>query len=356
MNDKLLPGQTIGLVGKNYYGQELKRALQQSGYRVQHEALHDLNETSFQKLIQQVDRLFYCTDHLPLEWLDDATSAKSLQDSSVLAMLQDRILFKNFLDDLNVNTQPYAVILAKEDIAEVIDSIGFPCVLKSNQDLSEQYFIYEDTDITEVYDQLPEGPAILEAWIPLDTELAVVFSRSERGAVHIISSVEVVRRSGRVAQYITAPRMEASWLAECEEVTRQFAEDLAGAGVYHLKLLISAAGVIYVHGLSAVPPLVHFPEDGYGDSLILSEQVRLLAKEPFVMQQADLSAQYVILPLQRQQIERAFSVIMDHPQWRLKFTSRDWTEVAPTAKVADIIIRADQLQEVLAEISELDLY
>src|SRR5699024_8888369 len=67
------------------------------------------------------------------------------QGTDLLAITQDRLLEKSFLEANNIVIAPYETIISPTDIQDAIDHIGYPCVLKTTRggyDGKGQYVLY----------------------------------------------------------------------------------------------------------------------------------------------------------------------------------------------------------------------
>ncbi|MDN3537079.1 hypothetical protein QPX96_04665 [Limosilactobacillus fermentum] len=55
------------------------------------------------------------------------------QGVAALEIVQDRLMERAFLDEINVNVSPYVTVISLDDVYQSIDSIGYPAVLKPIQ-------------------------------------------------------------------------------------------------------------------------------------------------------------------------------------------------------------------------------
>lgn len=355
MKNSLYPGAKIGLIGSGYYTEELARAFENSGYVVKILSDKKLQLEQVEQLASEVERAVCTVEKIDVELLEPLGD-KLLQDPALLLMTQDRLLFKNFLDEKNINTQPYTTIFSEEDIYQAVDSLGFPLVLRSNQNVAEPIFIHEEAEISEAFAKLVPGPAVLEAWVPIDTEIAMTVSRSGNGKIRVLSKLEVIRRGGQISQYLTNPRMNEEWDAACQEVAEKFSNGIKGEEVFTLELLITSAGVIYLHNVKTKADLIHYPQNIYGRMIPLVEQVRLTVGKRWKGLTYKPATDFVILPILYRQIDEALKMVADHPEWDLSFIQRDWQQAEPQEKVAELMIATEHVQETLAAISNYKLY
>ena len=67
-----------------------------------------------------------------------------------LEIVQDRLMERAFLDQININIAPYVTVIGLDDVYQSIDSIGYPALLKPIQrGIGEQsMMIKRQSDIT----------------------------------------------------------------------------------------------------------------------------------------------------------------------------------------------------------------
>ena len=97
------------------------------------------------------------------------------QGVAALEIVQDRLMERAFLDEINVNVSPYVTVISLDDVYQSIDSIGYPAVLKPIQrGLGEQSLrINHQSDIDYGDDYIQGGAYLLESWIDHNTEYSL---------------------------------------------------------------------------------------------------------------------------------------------------------------------------------------
>ncbi len=102
-------------------------------------------------------------------------------NARTLATTQDRLEEKNFIAKLGIPTAPYAAVASEAELAEAIDRIGRPAVLKTRRfgyDGKGQVMIRPDTDTAEAFAAVGGAASILEGFVPFERELSVVAART----------------------------------------------------------------------------------------------------------------------------------------------------------------------------------
>ena len=146
----LKPGSVIGIVGGGQLGRMMAISAKEMGFRV---GVLDPTEDcpaaqvadwhivaayddilALQELAKRCEVITYEFENVSVEALNNILPFANVpQGTDLLAITQDRLLEKSFLEDNNVVIAPYEVIINPTDIQDAIDRIGFPCVLKTTR-------------------------------------------------------------------------------------------------------------------------------------------------------------------------------------------------------------------------------
>lgn len=128
--------------------------------------------------------------------------AKSLPIHPSLACLiatQERFAEKSLFQHLNIPTAAFIAIDAAEDVCNVSESIGFPCMLKtrrSGYDGKGQRLVRTDEELLPAWKALESVPVIAEQYIPFSRELSLIAVRSLHGTMKYYSLTENLHRDG----------------------------------------------------------------------------------------------------------------------------------------------------------------
>src|SRR5690606_22720832 len=104
-------------------------------------------------------------------------------DSRSVAIAQDRIAEKVFLAEAGVPVAPYAAIIEQSDLEQVSGEL-FPGILKSARlgyDGKGQAPVSSGDEALDAWDAMGRVPCVLEALVPLTSEISVVVARDARG-------------------------------------------------------------------------------------------------------------------------------------------------------------------------------
>jgi len=174
-----------------------------------------------------------------------------------LAVAQDRVDEKTFLNASGAPTVAFAPVDSVEDLRAALDRLGAPALLKTRRegyDGKGQTWVESHADIEAAYARLGGAPAILEARADFVRELSVIAARSRDGDVVAYPLGEnhheagVLRRTRAPAKVSPALRDQAATLAA------RILTNLDYVGVMGVELFELADGRLLVN---EVAPRVH---------------------------------------------------------------------------------------------------
>jgi 5-(carboxyamino)imidazole ribonucleotide synthase len=154
-----------------------------------------------------------------------------------LDVSQDRLVEKNALRALGIETAPYRAV---DDVADV-HALGFPAVLKTRRggyDGKGQALLGSASDVDAAWQELAgAGPLIVEGFVAFERELSILAVRGIDGEVRCWPVVENVHHRGML--HITrapAPRWDEALQQRAEACIRPLLDDLQYVGVCCVEL------------------------------------------------------------------------------------------------------------------------
>ena len=183
----LKPGSTIGIVGGGQLGRMMAISAKEMGFRTgvidptedcpaaQVSDWHIVADYDDQMALEEMARrsqvITYEFENVDVDTINHIQHFANIpQGTDLLAISQDRLMEKSFLENNNIVIAPYATIISPTDIQDAIEGIGYPCVLKTTRggyDGHGQYVLNSTADLAPSMNLLRQGTCVLEAWIPL---------------------------------------------------------------------------------------------------------------------------------------------------------------------------------------------
>src|SRR5690625_1760132 len=275
MINGISPGKTLGLIGGSALAYHLLLTAKQMGYNV---AVYCNDQTSpilksadwamvgsyndreaLRELAYETDFIIYETEELSSEMIEYLQKMVAVpQGNELLAIVQDRVLQKAYLEANSINIAPYATIVSPSDIEEAVKSIGYPCVLKTNRtdkQFNEQVVLYDESDIENASQLLEKGVCVLEAMVPYERELEVTVVRNQDGHQVVYPVSETIYREESLYQVITPARISSEVEEEVERIARLLSLELDVIGALSLEFFVTTTGTLYVNTLIFGPHL-----------------------------------------------------------------------------------------------------
>ncbi len=200
---RINPGGTIGILGGGQLGRMLALSAAQLGYRC-HIFCPEENSPAFQvadkitvadyeneealtQFAKSVDVATYEFENVPSTTAATVAAHTLLRPGAkALAVSQDRLVEKQFLNDAGVETAPYQAFHTAEELDAAFKVIGRPSVAKTRRfgyDGKGQKLIKTPKDLDQVLEVTQSTPAILEGFVNFDREISVIVARSASGDV-----------------------------------------------------------------------------------------------------------------------------------------------------------------------------
>ena len=273
MADMLATGATIGILGGGQLGRMLSVAASRLGLRCHiyepsanppaADVAHALTTAAYtdtaalRAFAASVDVITYEFENIPTSALDLLETLRPIRPNRrALAISQDRVAEKQFLQSLGLQTAPFAAIDSLADLQTALLTIGTPSILKTRTlgyDGKGQTRLTAPDQAAAAFHALNAAPAVLESFIAFTHEVSVIAARGSNGEVACYDPGENVHRDGilhttRIPATLTnAQRTDAVILAG------RILNALDYVGVMGVELFVTPQGLI----VNEIAPRVH---------------------------------------------------------------------------------------------------
>ncbi len=273
MSDPLATGATIGILGGGQLGRMLSVAAARLGFKTvifepggdcpashvanyHYKADYDDAEalTAFAKA---ADVVTYEFENIPTSALDIVEAHAPVRPGrKALRISQDRLTEKAFIADLGLAVAPFAAVDDAEDLAEAIEEIGTPAILKTRRlgyDGKGQARLTAPGDAEAALAEMKGAPAILEGFVEFDCEVSVIAARGLSGAFASYAPGENVHVDGILSTTTIPSRLEGKVAMEAHGLAARLLEKLDYVGVMGVELFVTPTGLV----VNEVAPRVH---------------------------------------------------------------------------------------------------
>ncbi len=273
MGEVLRPGQTIGILGGGQLGRMLAMAAARLGLHVHiYEPASNPpagqvantttiapyeNADALKAFANSVDVVTYEFENVPAEALDLIESIVEIRPNrQALSVSQDRLTEKTFLNDIGLETAPFAPVDSEPTLAQGLAVTGYPAILKTRRlgyDGKGQARISDTHETEAALAEMRGAEAIIEGMVPFDREISVIAARGADGQIACFEPGENVHTNG-ILHTTTVP-------ANIDEDTRARAFGIAGTivtaldyvGVMGIELFVTEGRL----AVNEIAPRVH---------------------------------------------------------------------------------------------------
>lgn len=271
----LPPGSTLGILGGGQLGRMLSQAASRLGFdvvildpqpdcpaarvsRAQITAPYD-DPDALQALGRLCDVVTFEFENVPASSVETLAEAGALvaPGPTALAVAQDRVDEKTYLNAVGAATVDFAAVSTLDDLAKAIDQLGLPALLKTRRegyDGKGQVWIRDAADAEAAFDAIGRRPAVLEAAAVFNRELSVIAARGRDGEVAVYPLGENIHADGVLKTTLAPAAVDAKTQARAVEIASAVLDGLDYVGVMGIELFDMGDGELLVN---EVAPRVH---------------------------------------------------------------------------------------------------
>jgi 5-(carboxyamino)imidazole ribonucleotide synthase len=280
----LPPGSVIGVLGGGQLGRMLALAAARLGFDVAilepdpdspaaRVAAHVVvgaydDPAALARLAELSDVVTYEFENVPAQAvaLLGELGVEAAPCARALAVAQDRVEEKAFLNDAGVATVAFAAADDAAGAAEALATIGAPALMKTRRDGYDgkgQRWVEHAADAGQTFNALGAVPVIVEAPADYVRELSVIAARGRDGAIVIYPPGENHHENG-ILRRTSAPAVVSKASAEqIERIAHQILNGLDYVGVIGIELFELKGGRLLVNEIAPrVHNTGHWTQDG----------------------------------------------------------------------------------------------
>ena len=254
----LAPGATIGILG----GGQLARMLACAGARLglkshvfspvlddpafdvccAHTRADFLDETALAAFAESVDVITYEFENVPARTAEVLEAHRPVRPNpKVLALTQDRLIEKQFVKGLGIETADFADVEDAGALARAVAKLGRMSVLKTRRfgyDGKGQALLRDGADLAVTFRALGGGACILESFVPFTREVSVVAARGLDGEFRAYDICENVHEHHILATTTVPAAVRKETAAAAVDIARRIAEAVEYVGVIAVEMFV----------------------------------------------------------------------------------------------------------------------
>lgn len=258
--------RTIGILGGGQLGRMLSVAASRLGlrchiyepgaapaadvaWRVTRAAYDDLD--ALRDFALSVDVITYEFENVPTSALDLLESLCPIRPNRrALAVSQDRLSEKAFLNEIGLRTAPFADVPDQDALGPAIARIGRPAILKTRR------MGYDGKGQVRIGDGPPEwtgAASVLEGFVNFSAEISVIIARGGDGQVAAFDPGLNLHEGGVLRRTTVPCGLPASLTTDAVLIAARIANALDYVGVLGVELFVTPDGLV----VNEIAPRVH---------------------------------------------------------------------------------------------------
>ena len=269
---ELPQGSTIGILGGGQLGRMLSVAASRLGYRCHiyepgaapaGDVAHKVttapyeDEAALRAFAASVDVITYEFENVPTSALDLLEALRPIRPNRrALAISQDRIAEKSFLNDLGLQTAPWAAVNSESELRAAAEGLGLPAILKTTRlgyDGKGQVKLEAPADIPAAWTAMNNAPCVLEGFVAFDREVSVIAARSLDGQVACFDPGENIHRDGILRTTTVPAKLSPGQRSDAVLLAARILNALDYVGVMGVELFVTQKGLL----VNEIAPRVH---------------------------------------------------------------------------------------------------
>jgi len=187
-------------------------------------------------------------------------------DGKALAIAQDRLIEKEFLNSLGARTAPFFPVDNLASLEEGLRHVGRPAILKTRRlgydgkgqttigsadgDLAQTW----DAAIRKAWDEIGARPSILEGFINFEMEISVIGARGRNGEIRCYDAPQNIHKGGILRRSVVPSQAPAGAVKEAIAIASKMLEALDYVGVIGVEFFVEKTGGVIVNEFA---PRVH---------------------------------------------------------------------------------------------------
>jgi len=278
----ILPGATIGIFGGGQLGRMTAMAARGMGYRIHvldpdpacparfivdgciEAAWDDTREAA--NLARGCDVVTLEIEQISLASMDAAARFAPVRPSeSMLAVIQDRVAQKNWLERNGFPVGAYRAVTSLDELRTAVTALGGRCFCKSATGgydgrgqgkvgfAADAGFHGSDAEMLGAWQALGEGPGVVEQAVELDREISILVARSPRGEVKVYPAA-LNHHDNQILTWSVIPAPLPNALeAEARQLAQSIADAFQLEGILAVELFVTKDFRLLVNELAPRP-------------------------------------------------------------------------------------------------------
>jgi len=258
----LAPGSVVGILGSGQLGRMLAMAGAKLGLRTHIYApdadapADDVARQRFtgayddyealKRFAQSVDVITFEFESVPAATLEFLSQLRVVRPSaSALAIAQDRLAEKTFLNAIGMPTAPFRSVNSQAELKAAASELGVPSILKTRRfgyDGKGQVRIEANTELAHLPDSLLKQDCLLEGFVHFKREVSLIAARGRDGSFAAFDLCENVHKNHILATTCVPAAVKGETEVNARNMAHKILESLDYIGVMGVEYFVADQG------------------------------------------------------------------------------------------------------------------
>ena len=269
----ILPGAVLGVLGGGQLGRMFTVRAREMGYRVivldpdhgspagaiadHHIAAQYDDPIALEEMAAKCAAITTEFENVPADVLAGLAQRVPVRPGpEPVAIAQDRIAEKRYLEREGFPTAPFSIVRSQDDLAGAWETVGPPALLKTARlgyDGKGQASVSDPEALAEAFAGFRRASCILERRLNLEAELSVVLARGADGEVASFPTIENVHVDGILYTSTIPARVTTALADQARDMAVSLADRLEYVGVMAVEMFVASGGALFVNELAPRP-------------------------------------------------------------------------------------------------------
>ncbi len=273
MTNPLPTSATIGILGGGQLGRMLSVAASRLGLRTHiyepganppaADVAHAVTTAPYDDVAaltafaNAVNLVTYEFENIPTEALDIIEAITPIHPNRrALGTSQDRLVEKNFLQEIGLQVAPFADITDAASLDAALSTISTPSIMKTRRfgyDGKGQSRLNTPEDAATALTDMAGAPAVLEGFVNFSVEISIIAARNPQGEIACYDPGQNIHRDGILHTTTVPAKIPTRLRTDAVLLAAKILNTLDYVGVMGVELFVTPQGLI----VNEIAPRVH---------------------------------------------------------------------------------------------------
>lgn len=372
MTKVIYPGQTIGIIGGGQLGRMMALAAKEAGFKIavlepamdspcgqvadiRIVAAYD-DEAALEELAEVSDVITYEFENIDYEGLKRLTQIAYVpQGAELVRITQNRVTEKAAIVEAGCPVAPYVVAESYEELVAQIDTIGYPCIVKTARggyDGKGQQLLTSAEDLPLVKGLFEHSVCIAEGFVPFEKEISVIVQRNGQGQTCCLPVGENIHVHHILHETIVPARIAETTYEKATEAATKIADSLKLVGTLAVEMFVLENGELVINELAPRPHNSgHYSIEACNISQF-GQHIRAVCG--WSLRQPKLWAPTVSINILGQHVIPLTNSIAKYPDWSVHLYGK--SEAKVNRKMGHVTIMTESIETTLQQIQNSGIW